>query len=52
MKQKSPKSLRENEDTTKYGEFVTSYFAWLTPDKQKQKAESMEKITKIDEKSR
>ena len=23
------------EDVTKYGEFVTSYFAWLPPEKQK-----------------
>lgn len=33
------------EDVTKYGEFVSSYFAWLTLEKQKQKADEMEKMT-------
>ena len=35
-----------NEDTTKYGEFVSSYFAWLTLEKQKDKASQMDKMTK------
>lgn len=34
------------EDTTKYGEFVSSYFAWLTLEKQKDKANQMDKMTK------
>ena len=34
------------EDTTKYGEFVSSYFAWLTLDGQKKKAEELENMTK------
>lgn len=34
------------EDTTQYGEFVSSYFAWLTPENQKEKANRMEKMTK------
>lgn len=33
------------EDVTKYGEFVSSYFAWLTLDKQKKKAKEMEEMT-------
>ena len=33
------------EDVTKYGEFVSSYFAWLTLEKQKQKADEMESMT-------
>ena len=37
--------LEEIEDVTKYGEFVSSYFAWLTLEKQKQKAKEMEDIT-------
>ena len=37
--------FEETEDVTKYGEFVSSYFAWLTLDKQKQKANKMEKVT-------
>lgn len=38
---------RENvEDTTKYGEFVTTYFAWVPLDKQRENVEYLEKITK------
>lgn len=37
--------MEETEDVTKYGEFVSSYFAWLTLEKQKQKAKDMEKLT-------
>lgn len=36
----------EKEDTTKYGEFITTYFAWTTLDKQKEKTKKMENITK------
>ena len=35
-----------DEDTTKYGEFVSSYFAWLTLEKQKDKASQMDRMTK------
>lgn len=34
------------EDTTKYGEFISSYFAWLTLDRQKENAKAMEEMTK------
>ena len=34
------------EDATKYGEFVSSYFAWLTLDGQKERANDLEKMTK------
>ena len=34
------------EDTTKYGEFISSYFAWVSLPDQKEKVEKMEKITK------
>lgn len=37
--------IEESEDTTKYGEFVSSYFAWLTLEKQKEKAKKIEDIT-------
>lgn len=37
------------EDTTKYGEFVSSYFAWITPEEQKKRAEELNKKTKNDE---
>ena len=34
------------EETTKYGEFVSSYFAWLTPEKQKKRAKEINEMTK------
>lgn len=33
------------EDVTKYGEFVSSYFAWLTLERQKKQAKKMENMT-------
>ena len=38
-------NLESMEDVTKYGEFVSSYFSWLTLDKQKEKANEIEDIT-------
>lgn len=35
-----------NEDFTQYGEFIPSYFAWLTLKQQKENAERLSKITK------
>ena len=34
------------EDTTKYGEFVSSYFAWIPLPKQKERANELDKMTK------
>ena len=34
------------EDTTQYGEFISSYFAWLTPEKQKKRAKEINNMTK------
>lgn len=34
------------EDTTKYGEFISSYFAWIPPEKQKEKSEKLDNMTK------
>ena len=34
------------EDTTQYGEFISSYFAWITLEQQKQTANRLEEITK------
>lgn len=34
------------EDTTKYGEFISSYFAWITLERQKEDAKRLEEITK------
>lgn len=39
------------EDSTKYGEFISSYFAWLSLPKQKEKAEELQDMTKCDENS-
>ena len=33
------------EDTTKYGEFISSYFSWLTLEEQKEIAKKLEKMT-------
>lgn len=35
----------ETEDVTRYGEFISSYFAWVGLDKQKEKVDRLEKIT-------
>ncbi len=37
--------MEEGEDVTKYGEFVSSYFAWLTLEHQKKQAKKMEDIS-------
>ena len=34
------------EDATKYGEFISSYFAWISLPDQKKKAEELENIAK------
>lgn len=34
------------EDVTRYGEFISSYFAWLTPDKQKKRTKEIDDMTK------
>ena len=36
--------IGEMEDATKYGEFISSYFAWMTLERQKQLAKRMEEI--------
>ena len=34
------------EDNTKYGEFISTYFAWIPLSKQKERAREMEEMTK------
>lgn len=34
------------EDSTKYGEFISSYFAWVSLPEQKEKAEKLQNMTK------
>ena len=36
------------EDSTKYGEFISSYFAWLTLERQKDIVNRLEDATKKD----
>ena len=38
------------EDATRYGEFVSTYFAWIPLQVQKENAEKMAQITKKEEK--
>ncbi len=40
------KDKKEKEDATKYGEFIPSYFTWLTLREQKENANRLSEITK------
>ena len=42
--------IEVGEDGTKYGEFISSYFAWISLPKQKENAKRLEEITKKDNK--
>lgn len=47
MSKKQKQSHPEvGEDATQYGEFVSSYFAWISLPDQKKKAEELAKMTK------
>ena len=39
------------EDATQYGEFISTYFAWVPLPDQKEKAEEMSKMTKKNKKT-
>ena len=41
------KQCEVGEDTTKYGEFISSYFTWIPLPKQKERAEELDYKTKI-----
>lgn len=43
------KDCEVGEDATKYGEFISSYFAWVSLPQQKENVEKLEKITKNEE---
>ncbi len=32
------------EETTQYGEFISSYFEWITPEEQKEKAKKLQDL--------
>ena len=42
---KEEKNKREREDAPKYGEFISSYFAWKTLEDQKKIADKLANIT-------
>ena len=44
------KEKEVGEDTTKYGEFISSFFSWIPLPEQKENAEKLENITKKKEK--
>ena len=46
MDKKNKKEYINEEDSTKYGEFISSYFAWMSLDKQKEEADRLSNITK------
>ena len=46
MEDKNKKDKINGEDSTKYGEFISSYFAWMSLDKQKEVADKLKDITK------
>lgn len=45
MEEKQNEKYEIGEDATRYGEFITSYFAWLPLSVQKEKVENLENIT-------
>ncbi len=40
------------EDATKYGEFISSYFAWVSLENQKDRVSELENMTKKEEKDK
>lgn len=38
----------KKKNTTQYGEFISSFFSWITPTNQKKRAEELENISKKD----
>ena len=47
MKEKNNEKYEIGEDTTRYGEFITSYFAWLPLSVQKEKVNYMAHSTQV-----
>ena len=45
-KQEERNNKEIGEDATKYGEFISSYFGWISLPNQKEKAKDLENITK------
>ena len=47
---KEDEKINKSEDTTKYGEFISSYFSWLTLSGQKERAKELNDMTRNDKK--
>lgn len=45
----NPEKYEIGEDATQYGEFISSFFAWNTPEEQRKRAEKLENIVKSKE---
>lgn len=52
MNKKNLKKDDRKENTSLYGEFITSYFAWVPPSVQKENVERLENITKPNNKEK
>ncbi len=51
-KEKMDLQVEVGEDASKYGEFISSYFAWISLAKQKERAEHLEEVTKENNKNK
>lgn len=49
-KKEENEAVEVGEDATKYGEFISSYFAWVSLPEQKEKVEKLENITENEKK--
>ena len=45
-------NIEMSEDTTKYGEWMASYFTWITPEEQKEKVKELNDMTNKEEKDK
>lgn len=45
-KEENKEKIEVGEDATKYGEFISSYFAWVSLPQQKEKVEELQEMTK------
>ena len=50
MKKENKQKREYGEDATKYGECVSSYFGWISPEQQKGRTEELQNMTKDNEK--
>ena len=51
-KQVEKSTSEVGEDATKYGEFISSYFAWVSLPEQKEKVEELQNMTNKNEKKK